>query len=160
MIVFYGKRITGVKLDHGRRFRFLMFDVFSASSNIILRTSRTSRTSMEPRWKESLLHKQNRPQKARRNRLPLESSSRQPMLTLVAMPITSFALGTWQVYRLRWKKELIERYSNNLRQDTIILPRDVGYFDFEGGNIGIIRLRNWIIEGFLSRGNFDMIRRC
>ena len=49
------------------------------------------------------------------------------MLMIVAMPITSFALGTWQVYRLKWKKELIERYSNNLRQPPIILPKDVGY---------------------------------
>jgi len=45
---------------------------------------------------------------------------------LVAMPITSFALGTWQVYRLQWKKDLIEKYSNNLRQPAVILPKDVG----------------------------------
>jgi surfeit locus 1 family protein len=48
------------------------------------------------------------------------------VLTLVAMPITSFALGTWQVYRLQWKKDLIDKYSNNLRQPAIILPKDVG----------------------------------
>jgi SURF1 family len=47
-------------------------------------------------------------------------------LTSVAMPVTSFALGTWQVYRLQWKKELIDRYSENLRKPAIILPRDVG----------------------------------
>ena len=44
------------------------------------------------------------------------------------MPVTSFALGTWQVYRLKWKKELIERYTENLQQPPIILPKDVGYF--------------------------------
>ena len=49
------------------------------------------------------------------------------MLILVAMPITSFALGTWQIYRLKWKKGLIERYSENLRQEPIILPSDIGY---------------------------------
>jgi surfeit locus 1 family protein len=43
------------------------------------------------------------------------------------MPITSFALGTWQIYRLKWKKGLIERYSENLRQEPIILPTDIGY---------------------------------
>jgi len=43
------------------------------------------------------------------------------------MPITSFALGTWQIYRLKWKKGLIERYSENLQQDPIILPADIGY---------------------------------
>src|SRR5204863_6516494 len=41
---------------------------------------------------------------------------------VVAMPITSFALGTWQVYRLQWKKKLIEQYTENLRQPPIILP--------------------------------------
>jgi SURF1 family len=49
------------------------------------------------------------------------------LLIEVAMPITSFALGTWQVYRLKWKKSLIERYSENLRQPPIILPKDVGF---------------------------------
>src|SRR5579859_7554746 len=43
------------------------------------------------------------------------------------MPITSFALGTWQVYRLKWKKGLIERYTKNLQEPPIILPKDVGY---------------------------------
>jgi len=42
------------------------------------------------------------------------------------MPVTSFALGTWQVYRLKWKKGLIERYTNNLQQPAIILPKDIG----------------------------------
>jgi len=48
------------------------------------------------------------------------------VLIVVAMPVTSFALGTWQVYRLQWKKGLIEKYSNNLNQPPIILPKDVG----------------------------------
>jgi len=49
------------------------------------------------------------------------------VLIVVAMPVTSFALGTWQVYRLQWKKGLIEKYSNNLAKPPIILPKDVGY---------------------------------
>jgi len=49
------------------------------------------------------------------------------VLIVVAMPITSFALGTWQVYRLQWKKGLIEKYSNNLAKPPIILPKDVRY---------------------------------
>lgn len=117
------------------------------STNIFNRNSRTIRTSMESRWKESLLHKQNWSKKARRNRRPPEypspkrSTPRAPpfpnslapnslsrqSLTIVAMPITAFALGTWQVYRLKWKKGLIERYSENLGKDAIILPKDVGY---------------------------------
>jgi hypothetical protein len=62
-------------------------------------------------------------------------SSSEKLTYLVAMPITSFALGTWQIYRLKWKKELIERYSNNLRQDAIILPKDVGYVALKRGLI-------------------------
>ena len=51
-----------------------------------------------------------------------------PMLMLlVAMPITAFSLGTWQVYRLKWKEELIKRYTDNLREPEIILPSQLGY---------------------------------
>lgn len=31
------------------------------------------------------------------------------------------------MYRLKWKQGLIERYSENLRQPPIILPKDVGF---------------------------------
>jgi SURF1 family len=46
---------------------------------------------------------------------------------LVAMPITSFTLGTWQVHRLKWKTDLIERYSKNLKEEPMILPSNLGY---------------------------------
>jgi hypothetical protein len=77
------------------------------------------------------------------------------------MPITSFALGTWQVYRLKWKKGLIERYSENLRQPPIILPKDVGFErSLYEADLGIILLMNWIIGLFLLEDGFDMIKRC
>lgn len=111
---------------------------------------------MESRRQESLLHKQNRSTEAWRHRRSIKYPPISPVrsvrpdfsrsfrrshlcclatycfeivpavLTLVAMPITSFALGTWQVYRLQWKKDLIEKYTKNLRQPAIILPKDVG----------------------------------
>jgi surfeit locus 1 family protein len=38
------------------------------------------------------------------------------------IPITAFALGTWQVQRLKWKSELIARYEDRLIRDPLPLP--------------------------------------
>ncbi|EMG49597.1 SHY1 Cytochrome oxidase assembly protein SHY1 [Candida maltosa Xu316] len=38
---------------------------------------------------------------------------------MYAMPVISFALGCWQVYRLNWKTELIARCENNLAAPVI-----------------------------------------
>lgn len=41
---------------------------------------------------------------------------------LYAMPVTAFCLGTWQVYRLRWKKGLIAELETRTTQPPITLP--------------------------------------
>lgn len=38
------------------------------------------------------------------------------------IPITAFALGTWQVFRLGWKTELIARFEDRLIRDPLPLP--------------------------------------
>lgn len=44
-------------------------------------------------------------------------------LTLTALiPITAFALGTWQVFRLDWKSELIARFEDRLIRTPLPLP--------------------------------------
>lgn len=38
------------------------------------------------------------------------------------IPITAFALGTWQVFRLHWKTELIARFEDRLVKPPLPLP--------------------------------------
>jgi surfeit locus 1 family protein len=41
------------------------------------------------------------------------------------MPITAFALGTWQVKRLGWKNDLIARLEDRLLRDPLPLPQRI-----------------------------------
>lgn len=40
-------------------------------------------------------------------------------LLLLAMPIVSFGLGTWQVYRLQWKKSLIQELEDRTMKEPL-----------------------------------------
>ncbi|KAF2150387.1 SURF1-domain-containing protein [Myriangium duriaei CBS 260.36] len=44
------------------------------------------------------------------------------LAVLAFIPITAFALGTWQVQRLGWKTELIARFEDRLVRDPLPLP--------------------------------------
>ncbi|KAI1811670.1 SURF1 family protein [Poronia punctata] len=44
------------------------------------------------------------------------------LIILALIPVTAFALGTWQVQRLGWKSELIARFEDRLVQDPLPLP--------------------------------------
>lgn len=44
--------------------------------------------------------------------------SRAPFL-LAAMPVISFGLGTWQVYRLQWKKSLIQQLEDRTMKEPL-----------------------------------------
>ncbi|KAH8149218.1 uncharacterized protein LAJ45_06757 [Morchella importuna] len=44
------------------------------------------------------------------------------LLILAAIPITAFALGTWQLQRLDWKTRLITTYTERLLRDPLPLP--------------------------------------
>jgi surfeit locus 1 family protein len=58
------------------------------------------------------------------------------MLNDVALiPITAFALGTWQVQRLDWKSKLIAKFEDRLVRDPLPLPplidpSAIGEFDY------------------------------
>ena len=47
------------------------------------------------------------------------------LVTLGLIPVITFALGTWQVQRLKWKVDLIDRLSEKLQQEPIPLPNKV-----------------------------------
>jgi hypothetical protein len=40
-------------------------------------------------------------------------------LLLAAMPVISFGLGTWQVYRLQWKKSLIQQLEDRTMKEPL-----------------------------------------
>ncbi|KAJ9622722.1 surf-like protein [Taxawa tesnikishii (nom. ined.)] len=44
------------------------------------------------------------------------------LAVLAVIPITAFALGSWQVQRLGWKTELIARFEDRLVRDPLPLP--------------------------------------
>ncbi|KAJ2380500.1 diphthine synthase, partial [Coemansia sp. RSA 2611] len=46
-------------------------------------------------------------------------------LGLIAIPITAFALGTWQVYRLKWKLALLDDVNDRMHRRPIPLPLHV-----------------------------------
>lgn len=41
------------------------------------------------------------------------------------MPIFTFGLGTWQIYRLQWKLNLINELTEQLEKDPMNLPRKI-----------------------------------
>lgn len=43
-------------------------------------------------------------------------------LPIAFIPVTAFALGSWQVQRLTWKTELIARFEDRLVRDPLPLP--------------------------------------
>ncbi|GAA99858.1 uncharacterized protein L969DRAFT_84203 [Mixia osmundae IAM 14324] len=46
-------------------------------------------------------------------------------IVLACIPLVAFALGSWQIKRLRWKVALIDELEEKLQRDTLRLPRKV-----------------------------------
>merc|ERR1711964_23133 len=47
------------------------------------------------------------------------------LIILALIPITAFALGTWQVQRLDWKSKLIAKFEDRLVRDPLPLPPQI-----------------------------------
>ena len=47
------------------------------------------------------------------------------MILVGCVPIVTFALGTWQVQRLKWKVALIDELEEKLEREAIPLPPHV-----------------------------------
>ncbi|OCH86046.1 mitochondrial protein required for respiration [Obba rivulosa] len=61
---------------------------------------------------------------------PTYKAKREPFITPVLalvgfIPIFTFALGTWQVKRLKWKVDLIDELQEKMEREPIQLPRNV-----------------------------------
>ncbi|OAD60472.1 Surfeit locus protein 1 [Eufriesea mexicana] len=46
-------------------------------------------------------------------------------VTVFGIPICAFVLGTWQIQRLKWKLDLLERLNSRINQEPIELPEDL-----------------------------------
>ncbi|KAI0173622.1 SURF1-domain-containing protein [Hypoxylon sp. FL1284] len=44
------------------------------------------------------------------------------LIVLAVIPVTAFALGTWQVQRLGWKTELVARFEDRIVREPLPLP--------------------------------------
>ena len=51
------------------------------------------------------------------------TGDRRKMLLLI-IPITTFCLGTWQIFRLQWKLGLIEELERKTRQAPLVITRE------------------------------------
>lgn len=67
------------------------------------------------------------------------------MLTLAFIPFFTFALGTWQVKRLKWKINLIDELEEKLQREPMILPP----------RINLAVLPDFIYRKILTRGKWD-----
>ena len=43
-------------------------------------------------------------------------------LWMLVIPVTTFCLGTWQIFRLQWKVDLIEELERKTKRDPIDIP--------------------------------------
>lgn len=86
----------------------------SSSMNRVLRTARTA-----------LVHVQIRNASVR-------ASSDKGIFEylMISVPVVSFGLGVWQVYRWRWKLDLLEKLETRVRKaEPVDLPKDIEDYD-------------------------------
>ena len=46
-------------------------------------------------------------------------------LWMLVIPVTTFCLGTWQVFRLQWKVGLIEELERKTKEDPVTIPTEL-----------------------------------
>ncbi|KAI0936847.1 hypothetical protein AcV5_004881 [Taiwanofungus camphoratus] len=67
------------------------------------------------------------------------------MILVGSIPIFSFALGTWQVQRLKWKVALIDELEEKLQREPISLPK----------RINLVALPDFAFRKVLLKGHLD-----
>ena len=56
------------------------------------------------------------------SRARVVGSSDRSKLWMLIIPVTTFGLGTWQIFRLQWKLELIDELERKTKEDPITIP--------------------------------------
>lgn len=82
-----------------------------------LRRRYATQPADDPSWTSIV---DNPPQLVRHNR-----KHTWGLAVLAFIPLTAFALGSWQVQRLGWKTELIARFEDRLVRDPLPLPASI-----------------------------------
>lgn len=61
------------------------------------------------------------------------------MVLLGIMPIFTFALGTWQLKRLKWKINLIDELEEKLQLQPLYLPSNIKFSRFPPIELFLLR---------------------
>jgi len=67
------------------------------------------------------------------------------MILVGVMPIFTFALGTWQVQRLKWKVALIDELEEKLQLEPMVLPKQ----------INIAAIPDFVFRKVIMKGHWD-----
>ncbi|KAI0308179.1 mitochondrial protein required for respiration [Multifurca ochricompacta] len=67
------------------------------------------------------------------------------LVVLGLIPVLTFALGTWQVQRLKWKVDLIDKLSEKLQREPILLP----------GRVNLLAIPDFVYRRVILRGTWD-----
>lgn len=46
---------------------------------------------------------------------------------MLVIPVTTFGLGTWQVFRLQWKLGLIDELERKTKENPVAIPTEYGH---------------------------------
>ncbi|XP_072931060.1 surfeit locus protein 1 isoform X1 [Epargyreus clarus] len=97
-----------------------MFSALKLCRNVAVITSRTPRTFTLNVFRQTSLRNHSIKVKGYKNKEPGEVIK----WVLLMIPVTSFGLGCWQVYRLQWKLELIDILHAKTNANPIDMPQD------------------------------------
>ena len=114
------------------------FNIFLAEERVInmYKFSKFSINTIFNLCKKNLYHKNIR------SSSDVPNTSRNYRLLLV-IPVASFGLGTWQIYRLQWKKGKIRELESRTQAEPIPLPDDI----LNEGKISEMNYRNVLVKG-------------
>ena len=114
------------------------FNIFLAEERVtnMYKFSKFSINTIFNLCKKNLYHKNIR------SSSDVPNTSRNYRLLLV-IPVASFGLGTWQIYRLQWKKGKIRELESRTQAEPIPLPDDI----LNEGKISEMNYRNVLVQG-------------
>ncbi|KAI0052536.1 SURF1-domain-containing protein [Auriscalpium vulgare] len=102
---------------------------------------RSHRLPRSKPWATRFEHTQTAPQYTARR----SSLINPTMIILGTIPVFTFALGTWQVQRLKWKVALIDELTEKLEREPIVLPN----------NVNIAAIPEFVYRKVILRGKWD-----
>lgn len=114
------------------------FNIFLAEEKVtnMYKFSKFSINTIFNLCKNNLYHKNIR------SSSDVPNTSRNYRLLLV-IPVASFGLGTWQIYRLQWKKGKIRELESRTQAEPVPLPDDI----LNEGKISEMNYRNVLVQG-------------